>query len=34
MVWTKQGGAWRITNVLSYGHRAATPEEQRQATGE
>lgn len=34
MVWTKQDGAWRITNVLSYGHRAATPEEQRQAAGE
>ena len=33
MVWTKQGGAWRITNVLSYGHRAATPEEEREATG-
>jgi len=33
MVWTKQGGAWRITNVLSYGHRAATPDEEREATG-
>jgi len=31
MVWTKNGGDWRITNVLSYGHRAATPEEQREA---
>ena len=31
MVWATQGGAWRITNVLSYGHRAATPEEQRGA---
>ncbi|MGI4875852.1 MAG: nuclear transport factor 2 family protein [Janthinobacterium lividum] len=28
MVWRKQDGAWRITNVLSYGHRAATPAEQ------
>lgn len=28
MVWAKQDGAWRITNVLSYGHRAATPAEQ------
>lgn len=23
IVWTKQANAWRITNVLSYGHRAA-----------
>ena len=34
MVWTKQDGAWRITTVLSYGHRAATPEEQRGAGGQ
>jgi len=33
MVWTKQDGAWRITSVLSYGHRAATPAEQRGAAG-
>ncbi|WP_294325543.1 nuclear transport factor 2 family protein [uncultured Sphingomonas sp.] len=32
MVWAKQDGAWRITSVLSYGHRAATPPEQRSAT--
>jgi len=34
MVWTKQDGAWRITTVLSYGHRAATPEEQRGVIGQ
>jgi len=34
MVWTKQDGAWRITTVLSYGHRAATPEERRGAGGQ
>ena len=34
MVWTKQDGAWRITNVLSYGHRAATTEEQDASTGQ
>lgn len=28
IVWTKTHDAWRITNVLSYGHRAATPAEQ------
>lgn len=28
IVWTKTGDAWRITNVLSYGHRPATPAEQ------
>jgi hypothetical protein len=33
MVWVKQDGAWRITSVLSYGHRAATPAEQRSAAG-
>jgi hypothetical protein len=33
MVWTKQDGAWRVTNVLSYGHRAATPAEQREIAG-
>ena len=31
MVWAREAGAWRITNVFSYGHRAATPEEQREA---
>ena len=31
IVWTKQGDAWRITNVLSYGHRTATPAEQKAA---
>ncbi|MEN3745561.1 nuclear transport factor 2 family protein [Sphingomonas sp. HF-S3] len=31
MVWAKQDGRWRVTSVLSYGHRAATPEEQRPA---
>lgn len=31
MVWAKQDGAWRITSVLSYGHRPATPAEQRAA---
>lgn len=29
MVWAKRDGAWRITSVLSYGHRAATAAEQR-----
>jgi len=33
MVWAKQDGAWRITTVLSYGHRAATPAEQSSPTG-
>jgi len=33
MVWTKQDRAWRITSVLSYGHRAATPTELRGAAG-
>ncbi|GAA0744253.1 MULTISPECIES: hypothetical protein [Sphingomonas] len=33
MVWAKQDGAWRITTVLSYGHRAATPDEQRGVAG-
>ena len=28
IVWNKRGAAWRITNVLSYGHRAATAAEQ------
>ena len=32
IVWSKQDGAWRITSVLSYGHRAATSAEQRSAT--
>ena len=31
IVWTKQSSAWRITNVLSYGHRAATLAEQQDA---
>lgn len=34
MVWAKQDGAWRITTVLSYGHRAATAAEQQHAPGE
>lgn len=29
MVWAKRDGDWRITSVLSYGHRAATAAEQR-----
>lgn len=33
MVWAKQDGTWRITNVLSYGHRAATPAEQADTAG-
>lgn len=33
MVWAKRDGAWQITTVLSYGHRAATPEDQRAASG-
>ncbi|RZI58318.1 MAG: nuclear transport factor 2 family protein [Zymomonas sp.] len=28
IVWRKAGDAWRIGNVLSYGHRPATPAEQ------
>lgn len=31
MVWTKRDGVWQITSVLSYGHRAASPEEQVKA---
>lgn len=31
IVWTKQGDGWRITSVLSYGHRAATSAEQKAA---
>ena len=27
IVWARQDGAWRATNVLSYGHRAVTPSE-------
>lgn len=27
MVWAKRHGAWQITSVLSYGHRAATAQE-------
>jgi hypothetical protein len=34
MVWARRDGGWEITNVLSYGHRAATPEEQRAAGGQ
>ncbi|WP_413062440.1 nuclear transport factor 2 family protein (plasmid) [Sphingomonas carotinifaciens] len=33
MVWARQDDAWRITSVLSYGHRAATATEQRSAAG-
>ncbi|PXA99613.1 DUF4440 domain-containing protein [Nostoc sp. 3335mG] len=29
MVWARQDGRWRVTSVLSYGHRATTAEEQR-----
>ncbi|MCK9541763.1 MAG: nuclear transport factor 2 family protein [Novosphingobium sp.] len=29
MVWAVRDGRWRITSVLSYGHRAATVEEQQ-----
>ena len=32
IVWAKRGSEWRITNVLSYGHRAATEAEQRAAS--
>lgn len=32
MVWAQRDGAWRITSVLSYGHRAATAAEQRGST--
>ena len=28
MVWTRQDGSWRITSVLSYGHRAITLDEE------
>ncbi|BEV11908.1 nuclear transport factor 2 family protein [Asticcacaulis sp. DW145] len=31
MVWAKRDGAWQITSVLSYGHRAATAAEQTKA---
>lgn len=31
MVWAKQDGTWRITSVLSYGHRTATAAEQAAA---
>ena len=27
IVWARRGRFWRITNVLSYGHRALTPSE-------
>ncbi|WP_313536022.1 nuclear transport factor 2 family protein [Sphingomonas sp.] len=33
MIWAKRDGQWRITTVLSYGHRAATPAEQRDGAG-
>lgn len=29
MIWARQDGRWRITSVLSYGHRAATPAERQ-----
>ena len=29
MVWARKDEVWRITSVLSYGHRAATPAERR-----
>ena len=32
MVWARRDGKWRITNVLSYGHRAATGAEQEAPT--
>ncbi|NML93347.1 nuclear transport factor 2 family protein [Novosphingobium olei] len=32
MVWAWRDETWQITNVLSYGHRAATPAEQKGAT--
>ncbi len=31
MVWARRDGQWRITNVLSYGHRSMTEAEQRAA---
>ncbi|HEU0096852.1 MAG TPA: hypothetical protein VFQ52_10380, partial [Rhizomicrobium sp.] len=31
IVWARRGDAWRITNVLSYGHRAMTESERRAA---
>lgn len=33
MVWAKRDGVWQITSVLSYGHRAATLQEQQSAAG-
>lgn len=33
IVWAKTGTTWRITSVLSYGHRALSAEEQRAARG-
>lgn len=30
MVWAKQAGTWRVTTVLSYAHREATPAEQKE----
>ena len=32
IVWRKRGDVWQITNVLSYGHRSATPTEEKGAT--
>ena len=32
IVWNKRGDVWHITNVLSYGHRAATSTEDKGAT--
>jgi len=30
IVWARRGEDWRITNVLSYGHRALSAAEQRE----
>ena len=34
MVWRREGEAWRMTRVLSSGHRAATEEEMRAAAAQ
>ena len=31
IVWARRGAEWRITNVLSYGHRAMTGADRRRA---